>query len=55
MVEGSSLMDDNDGGKTYSPPNFITECFFLAHIMINLMNKKLEQEYKVSFHGSIVN
>ena len=36
----------DDGGKTYSPPNFITECFFLAHIMISLMNQKLEQEYR---------
>lgn len=39
-------MDDSAGGKTHSPPNFITECFFLVHILISLMSKKLEQEYR---------
>ena len=46
MVDGSSLMDDSANGKTHSPPNFITECFFLVHILISFMSKKLEQEYR---------
>ena len=29
-----------------SPPNFVTECFFLVHVLINFMAKKLEQKYK---------
>jgi len=45
MVEGSSLMEDNPG-KQLSPPNFITECFFLVHILISFMSKRLEQEYR---------
>jgi len=40
MVEGSSLM--GDGESNYSPPNFITECFFMVHILISLMSKNLE-------------
>lgn len=27
-------------------PNFVTECFFLAHVAISFMEKKLEQKYK---------
>ena len=46
MVDGSSLMDDSASGKTHSPPNFITECFFLVHILMSFMAKKLEDEYK---------
>jgi hypothetical protein len=26
-------------------PNFITECFFLAHIAISFVTKKMEQIY----------
>jgi len=29
-----------------SPPNFVTECFFLVHVLINFMSKKLEHKYK---------
>ena len=29
-----------------SPPNFVTECFFLVHVLINFMAKKLEHKYK---------
>ena len=29
-----------------SPPNFVTECFFLVHVLISFMAKKLEQKYK---------
>ena len=46
MVEGSSLMDEGNNGKQLSPPNFITECFFLVHIAVSFMSKRLEQEYK---------
>ena len=46
MVEGSSLLGDGDSSATYTPPNFITECFFLAHVLIALMAKKIEQQYK---------
>ena len=42
VADGSSLMDDNASGKTLCPPNFITECFFLVHILISLMSKRLE-------------
>lgn len=42
---GSSLMDDS-AGMQISPPNFISDCFFLAHIMISYMTKSLEQFYK---------
>ena len=28
-----------------TPPNFITECFFLVHILISFGQKKLEQFY----------
>ena len=29
-----------------SPPNFVTECFFLVHVAISFMEKKLESKYK---------
>lgn len=28
------------------PPNFITECFFMIHILINMVHKKIEQQYE---------
>jgi hypothetical protein len=31
-----------DDGKSMSSPNFITECFFLAHLGINFVTKKME-------------
>jgi len=48
IVEVSSLTQMEEGGqsKTMSAPNFVTECFFLVHILINFMSKKLEQKYK---------
>ena len=45
VVDGSSLMDEG-GGKQLAPPNFITECFFLVHLLISFMSKRIEQEYK---------
>ena len=45
FVEGSSLLGGSDGPQI-SAPNFVTECFFLAHILISFMGKKLEQLYK---------
>ena len=48
IVEVSSLSQMEEGGqsKTMTAPNFVTECFFLVHILINFMSKKLEQKYK---------
>ena len=43
ISQGSSLMDEEmDGSSGLQPPNFISECFFLVHILITFMNKKLE-------------
>lgn len=39
-------MDDSSSGRKLSPPNFISDCFFLAHIMISYLPKSLEQFYK---------
>ena len=46
VVDGSSLMDEGNNTKQLSPPNFITECFFLVHMLISFMTKRIEQEYK---------
>lgn len=45
VVDGSSLMDEGSS-KQLSPPNFITECFFLVHMLISFMTKRIEQEYR---------
>jgi len=43
MVQGSSLSQmEDEGSPKMSPPNFVTECFFLSHILISFMGKKLE-------------
>jgi hypothetical protein len=44
-VEDSSLLGDAPPSKTMNPPNFITECFFLCHIAISFVTKKMEQIY----------
>ena len=44
IVESSSLMG-GDGSRTIGAPNFISDCFFLAHILISLMYKKTETFY----------
>ena len=44
FVEASSLMG-GDGGRTIGAPNFISDCFFLSHILISLMFKKVENFY----------
>lgn len=46
-VESSSLLGEveSGAGDTLAPPHFITECFFLAHILISFGQKKLEQFY----------
>ena len=31
------------------PPNFITECFFLSHILISFIGKRLEQGYQRNY------
>ena len=45
--ESSSLLGDvaTGPGDTLHPPHFITECFFLVHILISFGQKKLEQFY----------
>lgn len=49
MVESSSLLDDNPStAANLSPPNFVTECFFMVHILISFLGKKLEEFYRVS-------
>ena len=45
LVEASSLLDDS-GGTSLSPPNFVTECFFMVHILMSWQVKKLEQFYQ---------
>jgi hypothetical protein len=44
VTETSSLMGDNES-NAMTPPNFISDCFFLCHILISYMAKKLEQFY----------
>lgn len=44
FTEESSLM--GGGGRTIGAPNFITDCFFLVHILISFLTKKAEQFYK---------
>ena len=43
LVETSSLM--GGGGRAISAPNFITDCFFLAHILISFTATKTEKWY----------
>lgn len=46
LVESSALDDSDQAGKTrLAPPNFVTECFFMVHILISFQGKKLEQFY----------
>lgn len=45
VAEDSSLLGDAPPTKSMAPPNFITECFFLAHIAISFVTKKMEQIY----------
>jgi len=45
FTETSSLMSDTSGGRTMSSPNFVTECFFLSHILLSFMSKRIEQFY----------
>lgn len=40
FTEESSLM--GGGGRTIGAPNFITDCFFLVHILISFLTKKAE-------------
>lgn len=46
ITEGSSLMMDEPQERKISAPNFISDCFFLCHIMIGYVNKTLETFYK---------
>lgn len=38
----SSSLEDETAKTVATPPNFITECFFIAHLLINIMAKKIE-------------
>lgn len=40
FTEESSLM--GGGGRAIGAPNFITDCFFLVHILISFLTKKSE-------------
>jgi hypothetical protein len=42
LVETSSLMG---GGRELSQPNFITDCFFLVHVLISFISSKAEKWY----------
>ena len=45
FVEESSLM--GGGGMSLVAPNFVSDCFFLAHILIQMVNeKKMERHYE---------
>ena len=44
---GSSLIGDSQ--FEIVPPNFITECFFLAHILIKFTGEKLERGYQKNY------
>ena len=39
-------MGGGDGVKEKAQPNFITECFFLVHIAISLVTKKMDDIYR---------
>ena len=41
VTEVSSLMG-GDSSTAMSPPSFVTETFFLAHVLMSFMSKKLE-------------
>ena len=41
FAEQSSLMSDSSS-RVLSPPNFVTDCFFLVHILISFITKKAE-------------
>lgn len=42
VAEDSSLLGDAPVAKSMGAPNFITECFFLSHIAISFVTKKME-------------
>lgn len=49
LVETSSLLDDSaSSSSNLSPPNFVTESFFMAHILISFVGKKLEEFYRMN-------
>ena len=44
FTEQSSLMSDSNS-RVLAQPNFVTDCFFLVHILISFITKKAEQFY----------
>ena len=42
FVEQSSLMGGS-GGKSLAQPNFVSDCFFLVHILISCLNFKKQE------------
>ena len=45
FAEHSSLMDESQVKSKLAPPNFISDCFFLVHILISYMTQKIEKIY----------
>lgn len=43
--ETSSLLGGGSNKKEVVPPNFITECFFLSHLAISFISKKMQETY----------
>lgn len=43
--ESSSLLGGGSGKREVVPPNFITECFFLCHMAISFIQKKIPEIY----------
>ena len=44
--ELSSLDETSSEGWKLPPPNFITEVFFLSHLALSTVEKKLEHQYE---------
>ena len=44
--ESSSLEDGDNTGPKQQPPNFVTECFFLSHILISFETGRVEKFYQ---------
>jgi hypothetical protein len=43
--DSSSLLDTGNGESKVQPPNFVTECFFLCHILISFTSQRIEKFY----------
>ena len=48
-IKSSLMHDSNDMGSEdweMPPVNFVTELFFMSHVLISLVTKKIEQQYE---------